>query len=125
MYISPPPEYRPIKFPLCPYVRPGPMNVILRYNFFFHEVIWLSLPAWCYFYYQHFHRVIGRKVQVVSPSSTFQIKFATPLACMHTQNLYFINKYFQLCESGIKDEGCNICEQNQVSLDTPSKDQPR
>ena len=43
---------------------------------------------------------------------------------MHTQNLYFINKYFQLCESGTEEEDCNICEQNQVSLDTPSENQP-
>ena len=27
----PPPEYRPIKFILCPYIRPGHINEILRY----------------------------------------------------------------------------------------------
>ena len=28
---TPPPEYRPIKFVLCPYIRPGLINGILRY----------------------------------------------------------------------------------------------
>ena len=28
-----PPEYRPIKFILCPYIRPGRINEILRYLF--------------------------------------------------------------------------------------------
>ena len=92
---------------------------------FIHEVICPIIPARYYFYYQHLHRDIGWKVQVISPFSMLQIKLATSLICMHTQNLYFINKYFQLCKSGTEEEDCNICEQNQVSLDTPSENQPR
>ena len=60
-----------------------------------------------------FNRDIGWKVQAVSPISTFQTKLATSLICMHTENLYFMMKYFQLCESGTEKEDCNICEQNQ------------
>ena len=32
IYPPPPPEYGPIKFVLCPYIRPGHINGILRYR---------------------------------------------------------------------------------------------
>ena len=53
------PEHKPIKFVLCPYIRPGRINGILRYNHWNHLKSLHPLHIINHFYHQDFPNIKG------------------------------------------------------------------